>query len=373
MIPVAKIKEQIIKRKYLLIPLVVLAAGLLVAGGWFGWKQYTFWQSGQYAFEKIKAALAPPDPASLAKQVDFYSVSGDIAKSIADNFPFFMPGADQERNISHHIQTALLKKFMDKDEKKQQTLEKEDEIALLHKNLEILPRNFVEQLFNTLNYKANDDNSGFVTAKVENELLNKNFTMIFNLDRTPNGWKITHLSNARELASQMREAMLQRHAKLRSVYEDKNAKTWKTMNQLIPIQSCTANAGLLSDGKTLLMVVHVIARNRGTLQINNFNVDTTIYGKNGKVLMRRFLNTAKPVTPGEDFDHRWNFELDAQNPQARLLLTQEPLQCKAIWQTLSLNNGQVLQIQEVPNPDLACEIDGHNHPQGFCQTPVFLY
>ena len=37
--------------------------------------------------------------------------------------------------------------------------------------------------------------------------------------------------------------------------------TEKRMKELFPLQPCSASAGLISDGSTLLVVVHVLARN----------------------------------------------------------------------------------------------------------------
>lgn len=350
---------------------VVVIIGL-AAGVYFGWQQYKYRQSSLYAMEKIKDALNPPDPAQLARLADFNALSTDMAKASQESFPFFLAGADQERNIKHRLQTALLKRFLDKEQKGSAFPEAEDEQSQLQKPLEILPHDFVSQIISSLNVRNTDPDTALLNAKIDNPLLKQDFNLVMSMHKTAAGWKITHLVNAKELAGQLRAAMLKRHAALRNVFLSKNEATTKRMDQLLPIQSCTADAGLMSDGKTMLMIVHVLARNVGNVQVNNFNVDTAIYSKSGKFITRRFLNTAKPVAPGEDFNHRWNFEMESSNPLARELLRNSPLQCRASWQTLGLNNAEVLHIVEVPNPDQACAIPGHNHPDGFCITPVFL-
>lgn len=359
-----------VHKKIAVVLLILLLAGL-GAGGYFGWEQYKYRQTSQFAFERLKAALMPPDPRQMASLVDFNSISGDLAAAIQKNFPFFMEGADQERNIRHLLQTALLKRFLNKEEPKRAPDKEESEEELLKKDLEILPPDFLTQFLASMNVRETSGDTALITAKVENPLLKPDFTIVLSMHKTRDGWKVRHVANAEEVTAQLREAMLSRHARLRNVYLDKNSATTRRMNQLLPIESCSVNAGLLSDRRTLLMVVHVIARNRGDFQINNFNLDATIVGRSGNVVVRRFLNVARPVAPGEDFNHRWNFELDSSSELAQSILRNEPLQCRAAWQTLGLGNSEVLHIVEVPNPDRQCNLSGHDHPEGFCATPVF--
>lgn len=350
---------------------LVLFAGLC-AGAWRGWKEYQYRQTSQYAFQRIVQALTPPDPHELANLVDFNGIGADLADAAQKSFPFFMAGPDQERKLRHAVQTGLLKRFLDdgkgpsKNSKKPETEEER-----LHAPFVLLPDDFTEQLRNQLNLQEKDDRTAFVSAQLENPLLKRNFTVVLRMDRTANGWKLAHVANAKEITDQLREGMLERHSKLRHIYEERNAGTAKKMNQLLPIQSCSAHAGLLSDRKTLLMVVQVIARNIGRHQVNNFNVDVTLTGRNGNKILQRYLNAAKPAAPGEDFNHRWTFELDASDPLAQSILKAGPLECKASWQTLGVDNGEVLHMAEVPNPDVQCAIAGHDHPQGFCALPFF--
>lgn len=369
---ICRIKTKAAEHKTLAAIISLLLVAALGAGGYFGWQEYQYRQSSQYAFEQIKQALNPPDTDALAHLVDFNSVGNDLAREIQKKFPFYLAGPDQERNIRNKLQTVLLKRFMTKEEKSKAPPAEESEEAKLQKNLEILPPDFVTQLAQGATLLEPGANTALIGAKIENPQLNQPFPLVFSMNKTSQGWKVTHVANAGEILARLRNAMLERHAKLRSVFQHKNEQTTRRMNQLLPIQSCSAEAGMLSDDKTLIMIVQIIARNRGSHQVNNFNADTVITGRGGNVVLRRYLNTAKPVEPGEDFNHRWSFELDADSELARSILANEPLHCKATWQTLGVNNGEVLHIVEVPNPDKQCAIAGHNHPDGFCRTPVFL-
>lgn len=351
--------------------IIIIFCGVLAAGGWYGWIQYQYRQTSEYALEKIKAALSPPQAEELARLVDFNSVTAALAEAISKDFSFYQAGPDQRRNIGNILQTALLARFMKNEEPSKAQNQEENEEKELQKPLIILPPDFATQLANTLALRETGPDSALLSAKIQNPQLNQTFILIFGMRKTAAGWQVQSLANAKELVSQLRNLMLKRHNRLREVYEEKNAATNKKMRELLPIQACAANAGLLSDGKTLLMVVQVIARNLGDVQVNNFTVDTSIIGHNGQLVEHRYLNAAKPVGPGEDFNHRWNFELDSQSPLAQRILMGIPLQCEASWQTLGLGNSQVWHIVEVPNQNRACLLEGHDHPEGFCLMPLF--
>lgn len=347
----------------------VILLGALGYGGWFGWQEYQYRQTAVYAIEKIKAALNPADPEKLAHLVNFNSLTGDLARNIRNVFPFCMEGADQEREIRQSLQSGLLAKILTSAEKSPPLPEKEEERMKM--DARILPTDFITQILNTLHLVDSRGGSALASAKLHYPLLDKTFTLVFDMRKGPDGWEVTRFANSKELVEQFRSAMLERHARIRGFYEKKNAGTLKVMNDMLPIQSCTAHAGLLSDRKTLVMIVHVIARNRGTFQINNFNLDTGIFGSGGQLILRRNLNAAKAVKAGEDFNHRWSFEMEGSSDIGRALLANGPLQCRASWQTLGASDGKVLHIVEVPNKNVPCGIANHDHPEGFCLLPVF--
>lgn len=348
---------------------VLLAAACV--GGYYGWGWYQHRQSAAYAMEKLQRALNPPDVETLAHMVDFRAISHDLAQILASVFPFYHAGPDQERLIRHRLQQALLQRLSDKDKQPAYVAEGNEEKDL-QKPLLILPGNFLEQLVANMSLRETGPDSALLTSKIENPQLEHAIAPVFRMHKTQDGWVVGKLINASEIVAVLRQDLLKRHARLREVFKAKNENTRKKMDQLLPILSCSADGGLLSDGKTFILMIHVIARNRGDIQANNYSLDVSISGKNGKTIERRFLNAAKPVAPGEDFNHRWSFELESQSSLAQALMSEIPLQCKASWQTLGLSNAQVWHIEEVPNPDRACRIKGHDHPEGFCVIPVFL-
>lgn len=348
-------------------------AAAIAGGGWLGWQEYQKRQTAAYAVEKIKQALQPADPNKLAHMVDFNVLGKELSQAIMEAFPFYMAGSNQERDISHKLQTGFLQRLLEKESTGSQFPEDASERAKLEKPLRLLPDDFVSQLVGNLQTRASDGTTALAVSSFTHPQLGQTYNLNMEMRKTPGGWQITHLLNARELAGQFREAMLKRFIALREVVEKKNDDTEKQMNELMPIQSCTANVGRLSSGDTVLLVIHAIARNKGDTQVNNFNLSTFITNRAGAIIAHRYLNAAKPVPPGEDFNQRWTMELEGSDPLAKTLLANAPLACRARWQTLSLAKPKVYHIEEVPNPDFPCQIAGHNHPDGFCQLPVFKY
>lgn len=366
----SSLKEKIQGHKKIFLAGIGLIFCLLCAGGYYGWTVWKYRQTPAYALEKLVRALNPPDRDALVRLVDFGSVSHDLAGAIAGVFPFVMAGKNQERDISDALQSAFLRNLSGGTAARYEP--EGDEGKDLQKPLVILPPDFMEQLAKNLTMRENGPDAVILTTKISNPQLGEPIPLIFNMRKGENGWVVRNFLNAREVAEQVRHVLLRRHARLREVYEEKNLNTRKKMDALLPILSCSADGGLLSGGKEYILVVHLLARNKGSLQANNFNVDVAISGKNGKVIERRYLNAAKPVAPGEDFDHRWSFELDSQGGLAQELMAGTPLKCEAAWQTLGLSNSQVWHIEETPNPDRACLLPGHSHPEGFCLLPIFL-
>lgn len=364
------LSEKIIIHKKLFV--AVIAVFLTIAlglTGYYGYGIYLYRQTSAYAVETLKEALNPPDPGRLASLIDFRSVSTDLAQAIARTFPFFKQGPEQEREIRDSLQKAFLNKLTGKDSTFYTP--QENEARDLQQPLVILPADFNEQMARNISVRENGPDKALLTTRIVNPQFSRTVPLIFNMIREKDGWVVKNLLNAQEITGQIRTDLLKRHARLREVYEEKNSLTAKKMDELLPILACSADGGLLSDGKTFILMVHVLARNRGELQANNFSVDVSIRDKSGKEIERRYLNTAQPVGPGEDFSHRWSFELDSQEKLAQELMAGIPLNCTAVWQTLGLSNSQVWHIEETPNPDRACLLAGHDHPEGFCIMPIF--
>lgn len=325
-------------------------AGIFLAlavsvGAYSGWRYYEYRQSSEYAFLRLQEALHPPDPEDLARRVDFNTLSGHLAQAIAKSYPFLKKGPDQIHDVKAMLQTGLLKQLLHREEAPK---EEEDPQKRLQEALYVLPPDFQNQLAANLALQSAHEGTALLRASIRHPLLDKKFPLLLRMDQTANGWLVRDLVNAEELVAEFRAAQVKRMKARRGLILQKNEQTRRRMDATLPLQSCTASAGLLSDGKTLLLVAHVLARNTGSVAVNNMNLNATFSGLDHSLLLQRHLNAVQPVRPGEDFERRWTIELDGTSPLGRSVLAAGKISCSARWKTLGLASGEVLHLSDVP-------------------------
>lgn len=327
----------------------VLAAMLLVilaaVGGYSGWRHYQYRQTAEFAFLQIKGALHPANPAELARYVDFGAITKPMVKAVAQRYPGLKQGPNHLRDLSDMIQVGLLKQARVKEEP---TKEETDEIARLKTPLYVLPPTFYTQLWESLSLQNPTDTTALIAAKVRHPVLNKEFSLLLRLDKTTDGWRVDDFVNVEEVVRQFREYQMERMVAQRQIILDKNANIKKRMEDTLPIKSCTVSAGLISDGKTLLVVVNTKSKNTGTVMISNVDLSAKICTPDGTELMHRFLNAVQPTVPGENFEHSWTIEMDGESALGKTILSARELTCEASWKTLGLANGEVLHFAIAP-------------------------
>ena len=348
---------------------LLLVAGL-GAGGYFGWRTWQYRQTSEFAVTRLKEALSPPKTEELAKRVDFRALFAELSQAVARAFPFYKAGPDQEHVLSQQLQTALLRRLREKDASPAKGGEP-DAAERLRQPLALFPPDFLAQLPAGLSIVETNGDSARIRTEITHPQLEVVFPLEFELRRGPDGWTVRHLTNADEVAGILRAALLARQQATVDVVLRKNDATLRRMESILPIQSCEAEAGLLSDGNTLLLMVLMRGQNQGGIQVNNMDLDTTVFGANGAPVLTRNLNAAEPVYPGAAFSHRWSIELDAQSPEGQRVLAGIPLTCRAVWRSMGLSSAEVLHVAEAADLAQKCDIPGHDHPVGFCKLPIF--
>ena len=332
-------------RKHTFVLAAILLVILAAVGGYSGWRHYQFRQSAEFAFSQIKDALHPAKPADLAVRVDFAAITKSLAKAVAQHYPTLRQGPNQVRDLSEAIQVGLLKQARAKEEPAK---EETDDVARLKSPFYVLPPTFFTQLSETLALQDPTDTTALIAAKVRHPVLNKEFSLLLRMDKTPEGWRVVDFVNTEDLVRQFREYQMERMVAQRQLILDKNANIKKRMEAILPISSCTASAGLISDGKTLLVVVNVKSKNAGTVMVSNVDLFTKIYAPDGTELLHRFLNAVQPTAPGESFERNWTIELDGEGATGKAILSARKLTCDASWKTLGMANGEVLHFAVAP-------------------------
>ena len=332
-------------RKHTLLLAAVLLILLAAAGGYSGWQHYQFRQTAEFAFSQIKDSLHPAKPADLARWVNFDALTKPLAKAVAQKYPNLKQGPNQLRDINDILQVGLLKQARAKEEP---VKDEPDETARLKTPLYVLPPTFYTQLKETLALQNPTENTALIAAKVHHPLMNKEFSLLLRLDKTPEGWRVDNLVNADDLVRQFREYQMDRMIAQRKIILDRNANIKKRIEDTLPIKTCSVSAGVISDGRTLLVVVSVLGKNTGTVAVNSMDLSAKICTPDGKELLHRFLNAVQPTPPGEDLDHSWTIEMDGASDLGKSILAARKLSCESFWKTLGLANGEVLHLSLQP-------------------------
>ncbi|MDO5483626.1 MAG: hypothetical protein Q4F27_01835 [Desulfovibrionaceae bacterium] len=118
-------------------------------------------------------------------------------------------------------------------------------------------------------------------------------------------------------------------------------------------------------------MTHAQARNESDLTVKSIALDIRINNARQKQLLRRFLNAACDIMPGENLDKSWTIELDGQSEEGRALLAAGALICSPAWRTLSLSSSEVLHVEDLTPTLEPCALAGHEHPHGLCLKPIF--
>ena len=330
--------------------LLKILAGILIVAtpvtGYFCWKAYQYYKSPEYLADQIQEALKPGQIAKLAGVADFAPIFTSLSAAIAQSYPFIERGEKQRERITHRVQLALLAKF--RDTSKPAAEHETDEEKLLLRPLIVLPPDFVDQLRATMHLQRISEYMAVVTFTVKHpQLNNQAFQLAFTAANTPDGWRVTDFANAQQAVAAFRAAHLQRQEAKRQIYVRRNQAAADTMRNLLPLESCTASTGMISDGRTVLTVIHVLARNKSSRRIDSVNLLASLQTPDGRELLSRNLNSAEHTAPGADFEHRWTIDMDRSDAEAQALLSSPSLVCKARWYSMAVDTGQVLYDVEV--------------------------
>ena len=213
-------------RKHTFVLAAILLVILAAVGGYSGWRHYQFRQTAEFAFSQLKDALRPVKPADLAVRVDFAAITKPLVKAVVQHYPALKQGPNQTRDLSDMIQIGLLKQARLKEEPAK---EETDEVARLKTPLYLLPPTFYTQLAETLTLQNPTDTTALIAAKVRHPVLNKEFSILLRMDKTPEGWRVDDFVNAEDIVRQFREYQMERMVAQRQIILDKNAKIKKRM------------------------------------------------------------------------------------------------------------------------------------------------
>lgn len=322
---------------------VFMLVGLCFLGScvFFGWRHYQFKNSPQKALQEITQALQKGNRATLAMLVDFRTLSEAFSHQIIQEYPANSDIPSVEilaENMQQNIFAGIGKV--------------EDPPKGAKPNpyapLAPLPADAMAQIATSLEMQQTDEQFALARAKVEYPRAEKTFILIFQLEKSAGrGWQLKKIANASELIQAFMLSQQSIEQQKADALAAKNAEQQKRMNAQMVVNSCTAVAGMLSDRKTALLSIEILAHNPGPHAVLNFNVETQLASKQHPAEQHRFLlNLAKRTLQGENFSHTWNIGLDLQNPEHLYLLEEKKLDCTARFNNMGLSSGEVLFLRK---------------------------
>lgn len=321
----------------------LILVGLCFLGScvFFGWRHYQFKNSPQKALQEITQALQKGNHATLAMRVDFRTLSETFSHQILQEYPATSDMPPLEiiaENIQQRIFTGI-----GKVEEPPKGVKPNPYAPLAP-----LPADAMAQIATSLEMQQVDEQFALARAKVEYPRAEKTFTLIFQLEKSAGrGWQLTKITNATELIQAFALSQQSIDQQKVDALAEKNAEQQKRMNAQMVVNSCTAVVGMLSDKKTALLSIEILAHNPGPHAVLNFNVETQLTSKLHPAEKHSFLlNLAKRTLQGEDFRHTWNIGLDLQNPEHLYLLEEKKLECTARFNNMGLSSGEVLFLRK---------------------------
>lgn len=322
------------------IPLIIVGAIFLLGiGAFFGWKQYQFLQSPEKALQTITLALQKGDRHQLALLVDFRALSEDLARQIQAHYPA-AASLPALAVLAENIQQSLWDSMGASADKPVKVNP--------YAPLEPLPAEALPQIATTLHMQQVTEHFALLQAIVDYPRAEHAFTLLLQLDdKAGQGWRITKVVNAAELVQAFvkAETLIANHKA--EALAKKNAEQESRMNAQFTLHSCTARAGMLSDGKTALLTIEILGFNPGPHAIFNFNIEASLNSKtSGGDLFKVPLNLAKRTLQGENFSHSWNIPLDLESPEHQALLREKNLQCTPRFRNMGLGSGEVLFVRK---------------------------
>ncbi len=340
-------KEFIIQKKFHLLGLTLALA--LAGGGWFGWQKYTHSQSPEYFLDQLNAAMAAKDLESLARLVDFRSLSEDMAKRIlAQPMPseYSTPKQTEIPLLAEELQTFFLENI--KDPKDAPTEEIEENSL---DPLEPLPVDFISQIINNkFTLETRMDNGAIASVKLHYPRFKLDLPFYFYLKEVPE-WRVIRVANAENLLKKYITEDSTIEAGRKQVYKKQREQDRKRIEKQFMVEGCTAFIHQPRGQKVPLLMVRVEGYNKGPFTIRNMIFDTTINVENhdAELSFKQRINTAARLTVGTNLEDSYTLELETESREAKILLGAEKVTCSAKVFFMTLDNGAMLHLEEDEN------------------------
>lgn len=340
------IKATIVRLRLVLgISLIVV---LLAVGGAYGWKTYKHRQSPEFTLQNLNKALLTNNKEELSKLVDFRSLATNLATNIYAQRPQTPMAGTRDQSVvllSDDIQRMLLAALdTPKDDKAPPPVPAETPLAPL-------PADFSAQFNGKLTLQSKKEGAAFAMVNIRYARVEKDFPLMLLIEDKADGWRVTRLANAEELAKLFVQAEQHLQNQRDQALSEKNAQQLDRMTAQLEVRSCSAAIQQLSDKKTVLLTAQFVALNKGPHTIHNMNLVANFTAKSTPELrVERRINIAVRMPPGEHITHTYNTELQLDKTEDAALAAAGALECTLSPNAMALSSGEVLYLRVKPTP-----------------------
>lgn len=331
------------RRKALLLAALLLAVAI---GGAVGWKWRQYRQGPLFAAERLKNALKSSKFETLAALTDFRTLSSDLARWILAERPHTPRLGKEEASsvslLAEEVQRSLLSAL-----EQAKTPDESPPTLPPDAPLPPWPNDIIPQLTATLQVLYAEETKVFLRANATYPVVKRTIPIILLMEKQPDdAWMLTRVFNAGEAVRQFVEAEAALQRQREEVVEEKNRDEMRKMNAQLELETCAVNAHVLSDKRTAMLLAEITGINKGEHAIYAMNLIMKITGEN--FTLRRPVNMARRILPREKFSYVWRQDLDDGQPEDAALLAAPTLQCGVRPQAMTLGNGHVLYLRDMP-------------------------
>ena len=341
---ISSILAPVLRHKIISAAVLLCIAGS--AGGLYGYQAWQHRKTPEYAISQFTAALNPLNLTELAARVDFNSLAGSVARALMEYEPNTYGTSEKDFTLLREkLQQELLAALTEDPEKaKARDADKDAPIFPL-------PADFALQIAQNTRFLSHSGLQILQTA-LHHPAEATPVQMLFVLRQDSSGkWIVGEIANAKELVFRFAAARQRQKEAKEAAFHKKNEDIKQQMKELLRIQHCEASAAAISDGKTVLVVINILARNAGKQAVHNANATAELFDSSDRLLLARKLNSSSGTAPGEDFRQQWTIELDADTAEAKSILQAHPIICRAAWNSMLPEDGKLLYIREKPKEE----------------------
>lgn len=346
----------------------ILGALLVLGGIGFALYKNAEARTLDYAVARLNEAIAQRDERALAKFVDFRKFSQDFVRAASPWMPD-PPTTDEafgERVDA--IQWALLEHLRQppvKESAKEEEAKKAAEANPPEPRFDQLrppalwPEMFFEQLTaHPWRVQAKEGNLAVVGTEIEHAGWGGVLPLRLVLERQDDGWRVTRLGNAGELAQTYAEALQSFRDRRVALFHAENASIRERMNAYCYILGIEAKVANVKPDGTSLLLIRAEGVNIGKGPMLNAGLVCTITDAWGSEVARLPLNVTRQVQPGDSFVQQWNVEVSPPPEILARLSRNSKLVCK--WSLTAVTLGVGRFIFPKPEADLMKAI--HDFP-----------